>query len=179
MSSDKNAVTGAPSAGKCTPQSEEMLLQAARIASLFVLLERSLIDLAYLLLDAPPEIARAVTTDMTLDGIQTLTHALTKVRLPEFSEKLRTILKLVEQAEYLKTGVSHHFWGHRHKPGERAEIKCLHRFRATYPDLNSSDLYNIATKIGDTGRELELFRKTIQQALKEGCGKPQCKDNTK
>jgi hypothetical protein len=162
MASEKSkAGSGeAEQASKPFPHSEDVLEQAARIASHFALLEYGMRELVHLMLGVPQNIARAVTANLSFGGIQNLASSLVRERTPARCSDFKKILRSIKRVEDMKDGVSCFLWGLEMANGERKP-----RRMASAGGLDPDDLNEIVVEMAMAMHEVERFRCDIQGTL--------------
>jgi hypothetical protein len=147
-------------ASKAFPHSDDVLEQAARIASHFALLEYGVRELVHLLLGVPENVARAVMANLSFGGVQNLVSSLVKERTPALASECKKTLRLIKQAEEMKDGVSCFLWGLEMADGERKR-----RMSPGSGELDPDDLNHIVVEIVMAMHEVERLRQDIQDRV--------------
>jgi hypothetical protein len=155
--------------GKKAMPSEEVLVQAGRITSNFVMLEHSMQELVHALLGAPRHIAKEVTANQSFHAVQILATSLTKERMPNLSSELKRILRLVKRAEDKKDAVAFFIWGVEVEGGKRRREMLLGRLRLDeHGELMLGELLDIAAQISSLVRDVERLRALIGKDIQAG-----------
>lgn len=155
-----------------TMPSDEVLIQAGRITSNFVLLECSMTELTHLLLGVPRNIAKTVTADLSFHAVQALAVSLAKERVPARCGDLKKIVRLMKRAEEKKDAVSCFLWGREIAGGRRRQERLQSRLRLEDGDLTVGELLDIAGEIANLVREVERLRVSIEKAIGPASGQP-------
>lgn len=145
--------------------SDEVLTQAGRITSNFVLLECGMTELTHLLLGVPRNIAKTVTADLSFHAVQALAASLAKERIPAHCAELKKILRLMKRVEEKKDAVSCFLWGREIAGGKRRQEQLQSRLRLEEGDLTEAELLDIAGEIVSLVRDVERFRASVEKTL--------------
>jgi len=152
--------------------SDEVLIQAGRITSNFVLLECGMTELTHMLLGVPRNIAKTVTADLSFHAVQALAVSLAKERVPGHCAELKKILRLMKRAEEKKDAVSCFLWGREIAGGRRRQERLQSRLHLDDGDLTMAELLDIAGEIANLVREVEQLRASMKKALGSASGQP-------